>query len=282
MVQLAWSICTLECEGIKRQSYIVRADDFDPNPTGKLSHRIDKARSLKEGIPADSILREFIGDALSHGVRYLVAHNVEFDEKVLIAESRRTGVDLTPILALPKLCTMQASTRLLKLARPDTDRRLKAYRANHNMRTRRAKRGYAYYQQVLSDRPPKYPTLRELHVALFGQLNSDWHNALADVEACERCFRIVAKEKIEEHACALIERQRYEAERAVRREKARIEAETRKAEMERVQKVGGENSANRNFGTVVGAFVELAFRGSLGAAVSGVVRRALGVLFGKK
>src|SRR2546426_129363 len=74
MVQLAWSICTLERGGIKRQSLIVRADDFDPNPRRMLSHGIDKARSFREGVPADSILREFISDVVSFRVRFLVAH----------------------------------------------------------------------------------------------------------------------------------------------------------------------------------------------------------------
>src|SRR5947209_6806107 len=50
MVQLAWSVCTLERGGIKRRSFIVRADDFDPNPRRVLSHGIDKARSCREGV----------------------------------------------------------------------------------------------------------------------------------------------------------------------------------------------------------------------------------------
>lgn len=282
MVQLAWSICTPEHAGIKKRSHIVRADDFDPNPTRKLSHGINKARALKEGIEAHTILREFISDIECFGVKFLVAHNVEFDVKVLRAESQRTGIDLASVLSLPKLCTMMASTWRLKLERPDTESRLDAYRENHDMRRRRAKRGYAYYQQVLSERTPKYPSLRELHSHFFGEINADWHNALSDVEACERCFQIIAKEKIEAHARMLIQRQKYEAELPIRREKERVEAEKRKFEQELSRQIEVQNHTRKNVGTGVGAAVGLAVGGPLGAVVGGVIGRGIGAIFGKK
>jgi len=277
MVQLAWSLFCLDRDGFRTRSFIVRADDFDPNPKGKLSHGIDKERSLREGVHAEEILQEFKSDLTVFHVQILVAHNIDFDEKVLRSESKRLGIDLTKILSLPKLCTMKASASRLQLENSEYKRRLDAYRKNHNMRTRRAKRGYEYYKEVLSDRRHKYPTLRELHSSIFGSVNSDWHDATADVEACERCFRIMAKEGIVSRARLLKEQE----EMCLRREKDRIEQEKLRAEAERRRKISAENRRRKNIGTCIGAVAGFPFVGMVGAIIGGVtVEAGIGAVTG--
>jgi|ERR1022692_1500775 hypothetical protein len=55
MVALAWSLFSIKKGSFRKRSFIVRADDFDPNPSGLLNHGIDKAKALQEGVPASHL-----------------------------------------------------------------------------------------------------------------------------------------------------------------------------------------------------------------------------------
>lgn len=217
MVALAWSVFSIEKGSFKKRSFIVRADDFDPNPSGSLKHGIDKAKALREGVQVLPILEELKRDLNSFQPKLLVAHNIEFDIQVLQSECRLIGFDLSQELALPKFCTMRQTTSVLRIQNPEHQRRIAAFIRDHDMRTDRAKRGLAFYERILSKKLNyKFPKLRELHEHLFGIPNENWHDALADVEACERCFRKIAEQKIIEHAAWLTRKAQREAERQER------------------------------------------------------------------
>jgi len=62
----------------------------------------------------------------------------------------------------------------------------------------------------------KWPSLQELFVHFFGTPLENWHNALSDVEACERCFRKIGEQKIAEHAAWLLRKAQLEIERQER------------------------------------------------------------------
>jgi len=84
----------------------------------------------------------------------LVAHNVDFDEKIVGAELIRAGI--ANVLATKKRrCTMKESADYCRLP---------------------GRRGY------------KWPTLTELHEKLFGEPFGGAHGAPADAEACMRCY----------------------------------------------------------------------------------------------
>ena len=86
--------------------------------------------------------------------RLVVAHNLDFDQRVVQAELIRAG--LADAFAGKKgYCTMKNTADFCKLP---------------------GKRGY------------KWPSLTELHRRLFGQVPEGIHSALADAEACKRCF----------------------------------------------------------------------------------------------
>lgn len=205
MVALAWSVFSIERGSFKKRSFIVRADDFNPNPSGFLKHGINKAQALREGIQAVLILEEFKRDVNSYQPKLLVAHNIEFDVRVLKSECGRIGFDLSQELGLPKFCTMRQTVSELQILNPGYQRRINAYKLNRDMRTRDAKRGLASYERVLSEKKYKFPTLRELHKHFWGSSNKNWHNALADVESCERCFCKIGERKIIEHGVWLRE-----------------------------------------------------------------------------
>jgi DNA polymerase III epsilon subunit-like protein len=84
----------------------------------------------------------------------LVAHNVQFDERVVGAEFLRAGWP-NPIESKARLCTMRSSAEFCAIP------------------------GRGDY---------KWPTLEELHRALFGAPLASAHDAAADVRSCAKCF----------------------------------------------------------------------------------------------
>ena len=126
-------------------------------------------------------LNEFIGDAIdvngitkdmmdSHGSfmyremqffhnacvesKYIIAHNINFDIKVLGAEHIRAN-QVIPFDGLEKICTMLKSTKFCELP---------------------GKYGF------------KWPKLQELHKKLFEKEYESDHNAMIDVFATAKCF----------------------------------------------------------------------------------------------
>jgi DNA polymerase III, epsilon subunit and related 3''-5'' exonucleases len=84
----------------------------------------------------------------------LVAHNINFDAAVLGAEYLRANLS-NPIAGRKQICTMLLATD---------------------------------YCQLPGSRGFKWPKLQELHHKLFGAPHQDTHRALADVQACCRCY----------------------------------------------------------------------------------------------
>ena len=273
MVQLAWTICSPEKESTLRRNYIVLATDFDPNPRGKLAHGISKKRALLEGTAISEVFQTLLQDVNTAGVKYLVAHNAKFDLAVLRLEARITGIDLSSVLKLPALCTMERSKWMLNLERPDTDRRLEAFREINDMRTTHAKKTYAWLKGKLQDRSPKYPTLAELHRYLLRAENVDWHDALADAVACERCFRTLALKEITDRPIREARRKQAEVELAFRREQELREQyreqQEKAARLER-QRVTDQNNKTIRIMCAVGCGV-LGLVGGLGGAIIGVL-----------
>jgi DNA polymerase III epsilon subunit-like protein len=109
------------------------------------------------------VLNEFIIDFQQ--CAYIVAHNIDFDKKMILAELKRHNKieDMVLILNSPKyICTMMKTINLCKLPKPSIN-------------------GNIYY---------KYPTLLEAYKTLFRETIKldNLHNALYDVVICLRIF----------------------------------------------------------------------------------------------
>ncbi|MBN1168207.1 MAG: 3'-5' exonuclease [Methanospirillaceae archaeon] len=118
-------------------------------------HKITNERALAEGEPVLSVLSRFSEAVLQADI--IVGHNVLFDRSIVTAEFARAQQD-APILGLPYHCTMKTTSDICKIP----------HKSN--------RQGY------------KWPTLKELHMHLFGTDFDDAHDALADVFACMRCY----------------------------------------------------------------------------------------------
>tara|TARA_B100001287_G_C22618902_1_gene499006 strand:- start:598 stop:1257 length:660 start_codon:yes stop_codon:yes gene_type:complete len=152
---------------------IVECCDFIINHKNKFKipeestkvHGITNEISLKQGVSIKKALKSLL-DSLND-VNYLVAHNLNFDKKMIEVELSRLGLDGPKMINkiiynLEDFCTMNKSRSICKI---DTGRK-----------------------NTLGRTIYKNPKQSELHKHLFGTTPVNLHNSLNDVLVCLRCF----------------------------------------------------------------------------------------------
>jgi DNA polymerase-3 subunit epsilon len=152
LVQLAYMAFDAEGGLLKSFDCIIKPEGFTIPADSARIHGITTERALKEGKELAAVLRDF--KALMDQAKYLVAHNMSFDEKIMGAELLRNNLPDIPSTK-SRICTMHSSTEYCAIPGP---------------------RGY------------KWPKLVELHHKLFQSDFSEAHNAAADVAATAKCF----------------------------------------------------------------------------------------------
>ena len=154
---------------------IVRPQGFTIPQEAAQIHGITTERARREGVDLPAVLNEFAEDIRRSPPSLLVAHNMQFDRPVILAEYIRSGIP-EPISRFPTFCTMVSTTEICRL-RP--------------MRNGRH----------------KWPKLTELHYHLFQMEFSAGHDARADVRACAKCFfHLVETGQIHIEATGAVER----------------------------------------------------------------------------
>ena len=163
LVQIGWIVTDENGNTIKRRSEIIRPEGFIIPKGASDVHGITTEKAMQIGVPIGKVLREIYDDMLN--VKLLVAHNFNFDSKILGAEFYRKNIDTNIIDDKEHICTMLSTTD---------------------------------YCELLSVRfgEYKWPKLEELHHKLFGCTFSGAHDALADVEATKKCFFELKKKGI--------------------------------------------------------------------------------------
>lgn len=152
VIQLAWLLTDENGNVIRQQANLVFPDGWVvPKEKFWLDNGHSTERCADEGFPMRDLLEDFMAAKLEADV--LVAHNLNFDHRIMWAEFIRHG--MTPRSGMHKICTMQTTANLCKLP---------------------GKFGY------------KWPKLEELHHTLFGVGFDNAHDALADIVATKDCF----------------------------------------------------------------------------------------------
>ena len=169
IVQFSWLIYDDVTDKIpKIRDYIVKLPDgMDIPEESTRIHGITTERMLSEGLSIKDVLREFTSDFLD--CQMLIAHNIEFDSKVIQAEYCRNA----PINWLGRhrkieYCTMKYGKKFTNILRPSK------------------------FHDGTYQKPPK---LIELHKELFKSDPNNLHNSLVDVFVCFRCFYHMVFEK---------------------------------------------------------------------------------------
>ena len=159
LVQLAFVLTDAAGSVLQQTDIIVKPDGYTIPVEASRIHRITQEKAEAEGIPLSDAV-ELFRDALVKS-KYLVAHNISFDEKIMGCEFLRLGKD-NPMPTRKGLCTMKESTNYCAIPG--------------------ARGGY------------KWPKLQELHMRLFKTTFDEAHNAAADIGATVKCF-FAMKEK---------------------------------------------------------------------------------------
>jgi len=153
VVQIAWSLYDVEGNHWESYSYIIKPVGFViPEEAAKI-HRVSQERAMKEGVDLRQVLLHFLDDVKK--AEYLVAHNIDFDEKIVGSELLREKLD-NHVTTANRICTMKRSTDVCQI--------------------NNGRGGF------------KWPTLSELYRHLFQKDFPEAHDAMVDVKACAECF----------------------------------------------------------------------------------------------
>ena len=152
LVQLAWRIYDESGNLIESDCSIIKPDNFVIPTKVSNIHGITTEKAYVEGKSLESVLEKF--KIKLEKVNLLIAHNMEFDEKILGAEFFRLQ-NSNPLSNVKKLCTMQISTNICKI-----------------------NGSYGY----------KWPKLSELHYKLFKYDFEEAHDASVDIKVTAKCF----------------------------------------------------------------------------------------------
>ena len=152
LVQIAWLSYNEFGELLSSDNRIIKPNGFIiPEDASKI-HGITHENADLIGEDLAQVLTEF--KALVDNAKYLVAHNMSFDEKIVGAEFLRNSM-INAIVPKEKICTMEKSTSFCAI------------------------NGHYGY---------KWPKLSELHYKLFKRNFEEAHNAAVDIEATAKCF----------------------------------------------------------------------------------------------
>jgi DNA polymerase III epsilon subunit-like protein len=163
IVQIAWALTDVNGITLEEKSYIIYPSGFTiPYQVARING-ITKEIAQRKGVKISGVLDEF--EIAARKSKLVVAHNITFDDAFIKEEFSRAG-KFHPLFKLDSCCTMRSATELCKL--PHKGKRS----------------GY------------KWPKLQELHMFLFSAPMKNAHDAMADVDACRRCYYELKKRMI--------------------------------------------------------------------------------------
>lgn len=152
IVEIGWILTDKDGNEIESETMILKPDGFKIPADATRIHGITTEIANKKGQDRIEVLKRF-AELLSKAT-VLVAHNIDFDKKVVHAELMRYSIK-SSIHKIDKLCTKELTTDYCKLP---------------------GRYGY------------KWPTLEELYYKVFTRSLTTSHSALGDVKACKDCF----------------------------------------------------------------------------------------------
>ncbi len=160
LVQIAWLITDAKGQELTSSEYVIKPHGFTIPPPATKIHGITTEQALREGTDLSPVL-DLIAQDIDNAST-LVAHNIQFDEKILGAEFIRAGHP-NYMEKKRRKCTMKSATNYCRIPGQ-----------------------YGY----------KWPTLQELHRKLFVEDFSGAHDAMIDVRACAKCYFELKRLKI--------------------------------------------------------------------------------------
>ncbi len=112
MVQIAWILSDEEGNKIESADFIIKPDGYTIPKEASNVHGISTARAIEEGEGLASVLSSF--NDLVKEAKYLVAHNISFDDKIIGAEFLRMEIQ-SDFHSKKRFCTMMSSTNYCQI-----------------------------------------------------------------------------------------------------------------------------------------------------------------------
>lgn len=152
IVEIGWILTDNDGNEIESKSIILKPDGFKIPAEASAINGISNELAYEKGQERVEVLKIFA--ELLDRTKILVAHNIDFDKKVIHAELMRYNIK-SKIHKIDKICTKELTTDYCKIPG-----------------------NYGY----------KWPTLEELYEKVFSTSLTASHSALVDVKACKDCF----------------------------------------------------------------------------------------------
>ncbi len=152
VLQVAWVVLNANGSVSQKRMYFINHVDLNINEDVCNLTSIDDLVLKNHGVPIEFALRQLNEDAI--GSSRIVAHNLDFDMKVISAEFNRLSIN-NDLERKKKFCTMKESVDLCRI--PSS---------------------YGY----------KFPKLEELYYHLFNNSIKQNHRADADVTMTAKCY----------------------------------------------------------------------------------------------
>lgn len=153
VIQFAWMLTDEAGNIIKQCKELVYPNGWTvPTDPFWIENGFSQKENEEKGIAIEILLDGFMGAKM--GADVLVAHNLNFDHRIVWAEFIRAG--RRPRSGMHKVCTMMTSTKHCGI--------------------------------IGKNNRVKWPKLEELHEFLFKKGFDGAHDAMADVIACRDCF----------------------------------------------------------------------------------------------
>jgi DNA polymerase III epsilon subunit-like protein len=155
IVSISWALHEADEAAVEHRYSVIKPNGFSIPADSARIHGITDEYARAHGRPIAGVLKQLNADLDRYHPSLAVAHNIDFDRNVLLAETLRAKQG-SSLSELPWFCTMQATVDLCALPR----------------------NGRSY----------KWPKLEELYHRLFGEALENAHDASVDVMACARCY----------------------------------------------------------------------------------------------
>lgn len=154
VISLGWELTTADNSILESRHHLIRPDGWQmPTDEFWINNGYTQERSEREGLPIVEVLTSL--KAAKEKADILVAHNLNFDHRIIWAEFIRAGME--PRSGMHKICTMMKSTAVCQIP---------------------AAKGRGF----------KWPKLEEAYSILLNKQMEGAHDASFDVAACREIF----------------------------------------------------------------------------------------------
>jgi DNA polymerase III epsilon subunit-like protein len=113
LAELSIILCDKNLEPLGYENYLIKPDGWEVTPGATAVNGLTTERLEREGVPLAGVLARYV-EIIDAGV-VMIAHNAQYDGKIMRGELRRAGGD-DRFMLTKTICTMRGMTEHCQLA----------------------------------------------------------------------------------------------------------------------------------------------------------------------